>query len=88
MSDTSHNANAGAPVQPSQAHTAAAAHPVGAGRPSASELDTREQKGAAAPPSRAVAREPGKRHSGSRRPNAAGPFNRDGSAVIASIDRK
>jgi len=44
MSETSNNANAGAPVQPSQAHTAAAAHPVGVGRPSASELDTREQE--------------------------------------------
>jgi|tagenome__1003787_1003787.scaffolds.fasta_scaffold20920444_4 hypothetical protein len=43
MSDTSHHANAGTPSQPSQPH-AAAAQPLGAGRPSAAELDAREQQ--------------------------------------------
>lgn len=44
MSDPSHHANAGGPARPSQPHTAAAAQPVGGGRPGAAELDAREQE--------------------------------------------
>jgi len=43
MSDRSHHATAGSPSQPSQAHAAAAQSP-GTGRPSAAEIDAREQQ--------------------------------------------